>query len=73
MVKKKQEQEIETVDNKEIEQKYPRELLLLSQTVNSFGLHRDVVGAILVKPEYTIQEAKNSIEKYIKSFDSKGE
>lgn len=50
------------------EQKYPRELLVKSETIKSFGLHCDVVRGILVGQEYTISEAKNAIQKYIDSF-----
>ena len=50
------------------EQKYPKELLVKSEAINSFGLHCDVVRGILVGQEYTISEAKSAIQKYIDSF-----
>lgn len=49
-------------------QKYPSELLVKSEHVKTFGLHRDIIRAILNKPEYTIEEAKKAIQKYIDSF-----
>lgn len=52
-----------------IEQEYSRELLINSQAIKSFGLHRDVLGAILSKPKYSIQNAKKAVENYIKSFE----
>lgn len=50
------------------EQKYPKELLVKSEAIKSFGLHCDVVRGILVGQEYTISEAKKAIQKYIDSF-----
>ena len=50
------------------EQKYPKELLVKSEAIKSFGLHCDVVRGILVGQEYTISEAKKTIQKYIDSF-----
>lgn len=50
------------------EQKYPKELLVKSEAIKSFGLHCDIIRGILVKQEYTIKEAKEAIQKYIDSF-----
>lgn len=62
---------MDSLENKKEEKdtKYPTEILLHSETINSFRLHSDIVRAILVKDEYSIQDAKRAIETYIKSFD----
>lgn len=52
------------------EPKYPKELLVKSEAIKSFGLHCDVVRGILVGQEYTIKEAKSAIQKYIDSFNA---
>jgi hypothetical protein len=51
------------------EQKYKKELLAKSKCFEEFHLHPDMIRAILVKPEYTISDAKLALQKYIDSFN----
>lgn len=53
----------------ENEPKYPTGLLVKSEALKCFGLHIDVIRGILIKPEYTIKDAKEAIQKYIDSFN----
>lgn len=50
------------------EQKYPKELLVKSKQLSQFNLHPCLIRAILTKPEYTLSEAKETIQNYIDSF-----
>ena len=49
--------------------KFKVDALVTSKALSEFGLHRDVIRAILVDDEYTIEDAKNAIQKYIDSFN----
>ena len=51
------------------EQKYPTELLVKSEKLAQFHLHRDVIRAILTRQEYTLSDAIAAIKKYIDSFN----
>lgn len=52
-----------------VEPKYSSDLLAKSKALSEFHLHPDMIRAILVKPEYTISDAKLAIQKYIDSFN----
>lgn len=58
-----------TEQTESFEQKYNRDLLIKSKSLAEFHLHPDMIRAILVKPEYTISDAKLAIQKYIDSFN----
>lgn len=49
--------------------KYSSDLLAKSKALSEFHLHPDMIRAILVKPEYTISDARLAIQKYIDSFN----
>lgn len=51
------------------EESFEKELLIKSKQLECFGLHKDVIRAILTKDSYTLSEAKNVIQKYIDSFN----
>lgn len=50
--------------------KYSSDALSTSKALSKFGLHRDVIRAILVDDEYTIDEAEKSIQHYIDTFEN---
>jgi hypothetical protein len=54
---------------KVIEPTYPTELIVTSKVIKSFGLHNDIIRGILNKREYTINDAKYEVQKYIDSFN----
>lgn len=54
-------------DKKEL--KFSADSLAASKALSEFSLHRDVIRAILVDDEYTIEDAKKAIQKYIDSFN----
>lgn len=56
-------------DNVCSEPVYSSDLLTKSKILSEFHLHPDMIRAILVKPEYTISDAKLAIQKYIDSFN----
>jgi hypothetical protein len=62
-------QQTNNVQEEKPEQKYDKELLVKSKRLEEFHLHPDMIRAILVKPEYTISDAKLAIQKYIDSFN----
>ena len=64
-----QEQAINNQNPCEQEEVFDKELLVKSNTLACFGLHKDVIRAILTKESYTLSEAKNVIQKYIDSFN----
>jgi cupin superfamily acireductone dioxygenase involved in methionine salvage len=65
-----QEQIVEEPKKVEIpEQKFPTELLVKSEKLAQFHLHRDVIRAILTRQEYTLSDAIAAIKKYIDSFN----
>jgi hypothetical protein len=66
VVEAKEEQSKEIKKEKETE--YPSELLAKSESFKQFGLHPDIIRAILSKQSYTITEAKAEVQKYIDSF-----
>jgi hypothetical protein len=49
--------------------KFPAEILAKSKTLSEFGLHRDIIRAILDDAEYTVEDAKKAIQNYIDSFN----
>lgn len=51
------------------EQKFPTALLVKSEKLAQFHLHRDVIRAILTRQEYTLSDAIAAIKKYIDSFN----
>lgn len=67
-VKEKVEEKVEGQPEVE-EQKYPTELLVKSEKLAQFHLHRDVIRAILTRQEYTLSDAIAAIKKYIDSFN----
>lgn len=69
MSSKKIVKEIQTQNADANAAKYPTTLLLKSEALKCFGLHYDVIHAILYKQEYSIEEAKQEINKYLKSFN----
>ncbi len=60
--KNKKEQQLDS-------QKFDKEILAKSKCLSEFHLHPDMIRAILVKPEYTISDAKLALQKYIDSFN----
>lgn len=50
--------------------KYSSDALSISKALSKFGLHRDVIRAILVDDEYTIDEAEKVIQHYIDTFEN---
>jgi len=64
--KKKSNEVVETLQSNE--QKYPTSLLVKSEALRQYGLHFDVVRAILNNSEYTMTEAKKAIQKYLNTF-----
>jgi hypothetical protein len=62
-------QQTNNVQEEKPEQKYDKELLVKSKRLEEFHLHPDMIRAILVKPEYTMSDAKLAIQKYIDSFN----
>lgn len=67
-VEEKVEEKVEGQPEVE-EQKYPTELLVKSEKLAQFHLHRDVIRAILTRQEYTLSDAIAAIKKYIDSFN----
>ena len=67
-VEEKVEEKVEGQPEVE-EQKYPTELLVKSEKLAQFHLHRDVIRAILTRQEYTLSDAIAAINKYIDSFN----
>ena len=49
--------------------KFPVSLLIKSESIKCFGLHCDIIRAILYLSEYTIKDAKQAIQKYLNSFN----
>lgn len=67
-VEEKVEEKVEGQPKVE-EQKYPTALLVKSEKLAQFHLHRDVIRAILTRQEYTLSDAIAAIKKYIDSFN----
>lgn len=51
------------------EPKYPASLLVKSEALRRFGLHYDILCAILGTQDYTLSDAKSAVQKYIDSFE----
>lgn len=69
---KKQKQDTETVavDTATSDfdsNKYNSELLVRSKLMSKFGLHKDILRAILSKESYTIGDAERAVLAYLKS------
>jgi hypothetical protein len=71
VVEAKEEQSKEIKKEKETE--YPSELLAKSEAIKKFGLHQDIIRAILHEQSYTITDAIAEVQRYINSFKKKGE
>lgn len=53
-----------TAEAKEAELRYPAAALLNSKALS--GYQRDFAKVLLTKPDYTLQEAKDTLEKFFK-------
>lgn len=49
------------------EVKYDRDLLVNSKKLAKFGLHKDILRAILLDKYYTMKEAEDAISGFLKS------
>lgn len=68
--KVKQETDIsqqEPVQNTSDNTLYDSERLVRSHRMSEFGLHKDILRAILTEKSYTLAEAVNAVEAYLKS------
>lgn len=57
-----------TVKPKVAEARYPTAVLLNSKALS--GYQRDFAKVLLTKPDYTLQEAKDTLEKFFKGGET---
>lgn len=58
----------ENVVKTQFSPEFSKSQLSKSERLKKYGLHRDILCAILKKDKYTIEEAEKEIKDYINSF-----
>lgn len=67
MSKKDTKPAAEQTPNEASDVKYDRDLLVNSKKLAKFGLHKDILRAILLDKYYTMKEAEDAISGFLKS------